>query len=163
MRRITAGVYDSLLLFAVGFGYALVIIVIANAFGYETSAGLRVEEIGKDMTLTAEDDFQSPLHGILFQLGLYLSLASFYVLFWRKRNATLGMQTWRMVLIDKEGNKPSWKQLLIRALVGGFSLFCFGLGFLYSLIDKQNRTLHDIASGTRVIVLPKKSASKSSK
>lgn len=153
-RRITAGVYDSLLLFAVAFLYGLTVILIANALGYDTSSGLTLVEAGEDMTLKDSGNFHLPVSGSLFGLGLYLSLAAFYAGFWRTRNATLGMQTWRMVLIDNQGHAPSWKQLIIRVLAGTLSLFCFGIGFLYSLIDPQNRTLHDIVSGTRVVVIP---------
>lgn len=153
-RRMTAGIYDSLLLFAVAFLYTMAVTLIANSLGYQPE-GIALQEAGETMTLTASNDFQPMLRGALYQLGLYLSLTAFYIGFWRTRNATLGMQTWRLVLIDNEGHMPSWKQLIIRALTGTLSLFCFGLGFLYSLIDDQNRTLHDIASGTRVVVTPK--------
>ena len=158
-RRLTAGIYDVFLLFAVAFLYTMVVALIANAMGLEPQ-GLVVEESGETMKLTADDEYRPMLHGVLYQLGLYLSLALFYLGFWRTRHATLGMQTWRLRLIDTQGNPPSWKQLLIRALTGTLSLFCFGLGFLYSLIDKQNRTLHDIASNTRVVVIPKPTKSK---
>lgn len=154
-RRLTAGIYDVFLLFAVAFFYGMTMTLIANALGYETSSGLGLEEAGEDMTLKASDDFELLLKGPLFTLGLYLSLAGFYVGFWRSRHATLGMQTWRLRLIDVSGKPPSWGQLVIRVIAGSFSLFCFGLGFLYSIIDKQNRTLHDIVSRTRVVVTQK--------
>ena len=152
-RRLIAGVYDLFLLFAVGFFYSMILTVTASALGYQFS-GLALAEAGKTMTLTANDEYQPVLRGLLYQLGLYLSLCGFYLGFWRFRHATLGMQTWRMRLISAEGSQPSWGQLIIRALVGTVSLFVLGLGFIYSLADKQNRTLHDIASGTRVIVTP---------
>lgn len=153
-RRLTAGVYDLFLLFAVAFFYSMTVTLIANALGYQPT-GLALEEAGETMTLKASEEYQPMLNGLLYQLGLYLSLAAFYVGFWRTRHATLGMQTWRLKLIDNQGNAPTWQQLIVRVTTGTVSLLFFGLGFFYSLIDKQNRTLHDIASGTRVIVLPK--------
>lgn len=154
LRRLTAGIYDLFLLFAVGFLYTMIVTLIANELGVEPE-GLMLEDGGDTMKLSASDDYQPMLHGALYRLGLYLSLASFYIGFWRTRSATLGMQTWRLQLIDIQGNKPNWTQLVVRALMGSLSLFFFGLGFLYSLIDSQNRTLHDIASGTRIVVTPK--------
>jgi len=153
-RRATAGIYDVFLLFAVAFMYSMAITLIANALGVQP-VGLALEESGETMTLTANQEYQPMLQGVLYQLGLYLSLAIFYVGFWRARHATLGMQTWRLRLIDYQGNPPTWSQLTIRVVAGTLSLFCFGLGFVYSLIDRQNRTLHDIVSKTRVVVTPK--------
>lgn len=153
-RRLTAGVYDLFLLFAVAFFYSMAVTLVANALGYQPE-GLVLEDAGESMTLKANEEYQPMLQGVLYQLGLYLSLAAFYLGFWRTRHATLGMQTWRLKLTDNQGNPPTWQQLVVRVIAGTASVFCFGLGFLYSLIDKQNRTLHDIASGTRVIVLPK--------
>lgn len=156
LRRITAGLYDLFLLFAVAFLYTMVVTVVANSLGYEPS-GLVLEDAGENMRLSANEDYQPMLNGPLYQLGLYLTLLAFYIGFWRTRSATLGMQTWRLRLIDLDGNRPRWKQLIVRALAGTASLIFFGLGFVYSLIDKQNRTLHDIVSSTRVVVTPKTS------
>ena len=151
LRRIVAGIYDLFLLFAVGFFYTAILMLVAHAIGIDESSGLMLESAGEQMTLTASDDYHPLLSGPLYKLGLFMSLTLFYVGFWHTRSATLGMQTWRLQLITPEGGKASWKQLWLRALVGT----CFIIGLPCSLIDKQNRTLHDIASGTRVVVLPK--------
>lgn len=153
-RRITAGVYDVFLLFAVGFFYTVILTIIANSMGIQPS-GLSLQESGENMTLAASEEYQPVLQGVLYQLGLYICLAGFYLGFWRKRNATLGMQTWRLKIINLDGHKPSWRQLIIRVLTGTVSLLFFGIGFFFSIFDKQNRTLHDIASQTRIIVTPK--------
>ena len=76
LRRITAGVYDLFLLFAVAFMYSMIVTLIANALGYEPT-GLSLESSGEDMTLSADEEYQPMLSGPLYQLGLYLSLAAF--------------------------------------------------------------------------------------
>ena len=156
LRRIVAGIYDLFLLFAVGFFYTAILMLVAHLIGADESSGLLLDSSGEQMTLTATSDYSPLLSGPLYNLGLYLSLVMFYVGFWHTRSATLGMQTWRTRLITLDGGKPGWKQLWIRALVGTFFIF----GLPWSLIDKQNRTLHDLASGTRVVVLPKNTSGK---
>jgi uncharacterized RDD family membrane protein YckC len=49
----------------------------------------------------------------------------------------------------------TWRQALIRFLVAILSWGACGLGVLWILVDKDKRTWHDRASGTRVVVLPK--------
>jgi len=153
-RRITAGIYDVFLLFAVGFFYTIILTIIVDAMGYQPT-GLSIEESGETMTLAASEEYQPIVRGIFYQLGLYLALAGFYLGFWRSRSATLGMQTWRLKIISLEGNKPSWRQLLLRVLAGTASFMFFGIGFFYSIIDKENRTLHDMVSKTRIVVTPR--------
>lgn len=153
-RRITAGIYDGFLLFAVGFFYTVILTIIADSMGYQPT-GLSLQESGDTMTLSSNETYQPVIHGILYQMGLFLSMSAFYLGFWRSRSATLGMQTWRLKIIDLHGYRPSWNQLIIRVFAGTASLLFFGIGFFYSIIDKQNRTLHDIASNTRIIVTPK--------
>jgi uncharacterized RDD family membrane protein YckC len=155
-RRLVAGIYDLFLLFAVSFFYTAMVMLVIHTLGLDSSEGLLLESVGEDMTLTATDEYQPLLSGPLYNLGLYLSLALFYVGFWRKRSATLGMQTWRLRLITETGEKPGWKQLWVRALAGTF----FIIGLPWSLMDKQHRTLHDLVSGTRVVVLPKRKSGK---
>ena len=153
-RRITAGIYDLFLIFAVAFLYSMIVTLIANALGYQPT-GLKLQESGETMRLVATDEYQPMLNGSFYKLGLYASLVAFYMGFWRTRSATLGMQTWRLRLISVDGSRPSWKQLFIRAFSGSISLTVFGLGFVYALLDKQNRTFHDIMSNTSVVITPK--------
>ena len=154
LRRLAAGMYDSFLLFAVAFLYTLAVALLAEQLGMRES-GLQIQSRGDAEVLLAGPHFQPLLQGPLYQLGLYLSLIAFYLWFWRTRGATLGMQTWNLRLIDAHGARPSWRQLAMRALVGTLSLAAGGLGFAYAIIDRQGRTWHDLASATRVVVIPK--------
>lgn len=156
LRRVAAWIYDLFLLFAVSFAYGAMANIIALSMGAEPT-NMSVVPDGENMTLVASDgDFQPFLQGPLFQLGLLIVLMSFYVLFWIKRGATLGMQTWRMEIVDLDGRRPNIPTCVFRCAVAIASFTCFGLGYFWSLWDGQNRTAHDIFTKTRVVVHPKK-------
>lgn len=154
LRRVAAWIYDLFLLFAVGFSYAAIFIFISNLMGVEQQ-NLTLVENGENMTLIAEDGYQPTASGPLFQIGLAIVLMAFYVIFWITKGATLGMQTWRLELIDLAGNRPNIRICLLRCVLAAASFLCFGLGYLWSLIDSENRTMHDIISRSRVVVHPK--------
>jgi uncharacterized RDD family membrane protein YckC len=60
--------------------------------------------------------------------------------------------------VHVSGATPTWPALLLRYLVAGLSLAALGLGFLWPLLDAQRRSWHDIASGTRLLRLPRSAA-----
>ncbi len=75
---------------------------------------------------------------------------------WRRGGQTLGMRAWRVRLVDHEAASViGWSQLALRYLVAMLSLLVFGLGFAWSLFDRERRTWHDLASGTRLLRTPK--------
>ncbi|MEQ9568425.1 MAG: hypothetical protein RLN85_21875, partial [Pseudomonadales bacterium] len=77
LRRIVAGIYDLFLLFAVGFFYTAILMLIAHLIGADESSGLLLESSGEQMTLTATSEYSPLLSGPLYKLGLYLSLVMF--------------------------------------------------------------------------------------
>jgi len=154
LRRFAAWTYDLFLLFAIGFAYSAVAMIFLQTTGVEQEHLVLIEE-GENLTLIADDAYQPILRGPIFQLGLGAVLLLFFVGFWLKKGATLGMQTWRMKLITLDGERPKVGACVLRALLAVVSFCCFGLGYFWSLWDKNNRTAHDILSKTRVIVYPK--------
>lgn len=78
----------------------------------------------------------------------------YFGLSWRRGGQTLGMRAWRLRLVDARGVAPAWPALVVRYVIAGVSLAAFGLGFLWSLVDGERRSWHDIASGTVVLRLP---------
>ena len=48
------------------------------------------------------------------QAGALLSVALFYFIFWRRGGQTLGMQAWRIKLVDLNGSPAATRQLLLR-------------------------------------------------
>lgn len=78
---------------------------------------------------------------------------AYAVVSWR-RAGTLGMRPWRLRVTDTEGHPAGTRALCVRYAVATLSLAAFGLGFLWSLFDRERRTWHDLASGTRLLRLP---------
>ncbi|MGJ8686634.1 MAG: RDD family protein [Spongiibacteraceae bacterium] len=146
-RRIAAMVYDAFLLFAILSIATLIPALLSNpeqiTHSPETNAVIH--------------ELQVPVQGNLYRLYLLAIIAVFYSWFWRKSGQTLGMQAWHIKLEDRHGDKPSWKQCLIRLATAPISLLPAGLGYWWIWIDKDNLAWHDRASHTCLRVLPKKS------
>jgi uncharacterized RDD family membrane protein YckC len=79
----------------------------------------------------------------------------YFGLSWRRGGQTLGMRAWRLRLQRAGGGIPGWGALGLRYGVALVSLGAFGLGFLWSLVDRERRTWHDLASGTVLVRVPK--------
>ena len=87
----------------------------------------------------------------LFQAYIFLVAFFFFAWFWTRGGQTLGMRTWKMKLVTEDGSKLTWGKALIRFAIAMLSWLTLGLGFFWSLWDKQHRTWHDMASKTRLI------------
>lgn len=75
--------------------------------------------------------------------------------FWTHGGQTLGMRTWRIVIIRDDGHPVTWRDGLVRFVTAICSWIPLGAGFLWSLVDSERRTLHDIVSATSLVVLPR--------
>tara|TARA_X000000368_G_C23038010_1_gene715499 strand:- start:2011 stop:2427 length:417 start_codon:yes stop_codon:yes gene_type:complete len=79
-----------------------------------------------------------------------LSGPIFYSYFWlANKGQTLGMQAWKIRLISNEG--LTIRVCLLRCAFSTFSFLFFGLGYLYILFNKDNRSLADIITKTKII------------
>ena len=92
----------------------------------------------------------------LFQLYLLVIAWIYLAICWRRGGQTLGMKAWRVRLIGNQ-QPISWNATMVRFVVALAALLCFGLGFLWSLFHSRQATWHDLASGTFLLVEPKKS------
>jgi uncharacterized RDD family membrane protein YckC len=82
-----------------------------------------------------------------------LTISYFYFCWhWVKGGQTLGMRSWHVVVVNESLSNPNWKQATLRFCAAFLSLILFGLGFVWSLVDKNKLALHDILSKTRLIV-----------
>ncbi len=70
---------------------------------------------------------------------------------WVKGKQTLGMKAWKFQIKQINNNNITHKQAFIRLISVIFSFAFFGLGFLYQLLDKDNRAIHDKISNTILI------------
>jgi uncharacterized RDD family membrane protein YckC len=80
--------------------------------------------------------------------GLYATLS------WRIGGQTIGMKPWRLKVTDEQGQQAAWWQLWLRFTLASFTL---GGTLLWSLFDRERRSLHDIAAGTLFVRMQPKS------
>lgn len=99
---------------------------------------------------------QNSLYRLL--LGLYLASIIFFYFgwFWMHGGQTLGMKTWKIKLVTSDSQAIHWQQVIIREITAVFSWLFFGVGFIWSIFDKQKRSWHDITSKTSLIDLREK-------
>lgn len=156
-RRLMAMLYDAFLLLGISFAYGVVVLL------------LRL--------LAGEDTMQAPSSflQIIIVIGLWFCYALFYVWCWRRTGQTLGMKSWRLQLQsyglqnNESPNKeaqgesqplPDWRACWLRCVLAPISMAIFGIGYLWCMVDKQGRCLHDIYSNTQVVLLSKKARKK---
>ena len=143
LRRLAAMTYDTFLVLP------LVMASVALVMGARTLLGLGP---------SAEGIVQ--LNAQLVQLVALLTVVVFFGWFWLKNGQTLGMQAWRIKLQTFSGGSPSLGQVALRCLGALLSAACFGLGYLWCLVDKNHRYWHDYISSTELVLLPKKNGKK---
>jgi uncharacterized RDD family membrane protein YckC len=131
LRRLGAIVYDALLLLALLFIATIPVLIINH--GHPVAAA-------------------DPL----YQGYLLLVSFLFFGWFWTHGGQTLGMRAWRVRVQNKDGKSITWLQALLRFLAALVSWAALGLGFLWSLLDRDRQTWHDRFSESVLVVLPKR-------
>ena len=86
---------------------------------------------------------------------LFFVLFAFFAKFWTHSGQTLGMQVWGIRVQNADGSAISLWQALLRFIVSIGSWLCVGLGFIWSVFDKQKRTWHDMYSDSQLVRIPK--------
>lgn len=127
LRRLAIVVYDLILLIAVLF--------LATALLLPFNAGV---------AFTREQIFYP----------VYLLIVSFifYGWFWTHGGQTLGLRSWKAKVLTFEQQPITWLQALVRFVT---ALASCGLGLLWVLLDKRQRSWHDYLSKTAVFSEPK--------
>ncbi|MEE4362171.1 MAG: RDD family protein [Pseudomonadales bacterium] len=143
LRRAIAMVYDGLLVLAI----LLTTSGIANLFAARP-------EIAPDATTVSIEDMQT-VTGPLLTSVMFVLTFTFFAFFWTRYGRTLGMQAWRLRVQDRDGHNISLRQALQRFVAAIPSLFLFGIGYFWALLDPAGLTWPDRLSGTRVVVLPR--------
>jgi uncharacterized RDD family membrane protein YckC len=129
-RRLAAILYDTLLLLAVLFLAALLILPVSG------EGGLR------------------PGHPLITSYYFLITFL-FFTWFWTHGGQTLGMRAWRIRIRSRTATPITLWQCLLRFLVAIVSWGALGMGFLWSLADKEKLTWHDRFSMTELVVIPK--------
>lgn len=90
-----------------------------------------------------------PSGTVLYEL--YLLSVGYLYFGWcwtRRRGQTLGMKTWKVRVRARDGGRVGWGRALARYTTAIVSWLACGLGFVWVLLDRDQRAWHDRASGT---------------
>ena len=125
-RRIFSLVYDSLVITGIIFSLTL-LLVFLNGGSPKTG-------------------------GIADYIQLLITVLSgpiFYTYFWLVNDGqTIGMQAWKIRLISDQ--TLSVRICLLRCAFSTFSFLFLGIGYLYILLNSENKSLSDLATNTRI-------------
>lgn len=133
-RRLGVILYDAMLLFSVLF--------VATVVGVLCTGGEAVDPKNR-----------------LFSAYLIMICFLYFTWPWVHCGQTLGMKTWHVYLRTCNGKPISWGHAALRFVAALGSWLPFGLGFLWSLVDKEKLAWHDRLSDTVLITVePKKRA-----
>jgi len=86
---------------------------------------------------------------------IYVLSFLYYMHSWRRGGQTIGMKAWDIFIVADDNSPIRLSHCILRSGTGFFSLMVVGLGYFWMLIDKKQRTWHDIASLTRIVHKPK--------
>ncbi|HKL64029.1 MAG TPA: RDD family protein [Woeseiaceae bacterium] len=126
LRRLAAVLYDALLVLALVFLGTLVLVIL--------NAGEAI-----------------PAHTWWYRLFLLAIPAGYFVLFWLRGGETLGMKSWRIMLVSRDGRPVTPRQALVRTASAALSWLPCGAGFFWSLVDRDGLAWHDRLSNTRLV------------
>jgi uncharacterized RDD family membrane protein YckC len=129
--RLLAGVYDLLPLLALWFVAAVLALAL-------TGGALDVHRLA---------------HKLLVQALAFGVTAAYFVASWTRGGQTIGMKPWRLRVVCSDGTPPDLMHAALRFGVALLSLAPAGLGFWWALFDAQQRSWHDIAAGTLVVMI----------
>ena len=85
----------------------------------------------------------------------YLLLVSFlfYGWFWTHGGQTLGLKAWKLRVLTFNQQPITWIQAFWRFSSAFLSWAILGIGFLWALVDKEKRCLHDVLSKTDIFYI----------
>ncbi len=124
LRRLAAAFYDSLLLIALWFA-------------------------GTGLVLALRSGMVVPAGTVWFELYLWVLGFLFCGWFWTRGGQTLGLRAWKLRVTAAAGTTLNWRQALLRYFLAG-PCWISGIGILWSLLDREGRAWHELASGTRL-------------
>jgi uncharacterized RDD family membrane protein YckC len=90
----------------------------------------------------------------LYRAYLLLVAFVYFAWPWTHGGQTLGMRTWGIRVCRLDGGSITWLQALGRFTAAMLSWLPLGAGFLWSLVDVERRSWHDVLSKTRLETVP---------
>ncbi len=128
IKRYLAVVYESLLMLA------LALVLTAIYYMLFGDAGHGVKRLG-------------------LQLLVWGSMGAYFVRCWTVGGQTLASQTWKLKVVDQQGQLLEWQQAVMRYVVASLLLLPAGLTLWWAILDREQQFLHDRLLGSRVIRL----------
>lgn len=125
-RRLMAILYDSLLVLALFFAGTVPFVVMRG--GDPVDSG-----------------------DLPYRLTLVTIAWAFFTGFWSLSGRTLGMQSWRLFIVDQNGSRPRLTASTIRFFAAILSWLPLGLGYWWQIWDKDKLSWHDRLSRTRLL------------
>lgn len=101
-----------------------------------------------------DGQIESAAERLLLQVVLWVMTGIYLVACWVKTGQTLAAQAWKIKLVNADKTPLTYRKALVRYLLATVSLFCFGLGFLWAVVDKEHLFLHDRLANTRLVKMP---------
>lgn len=127
LRRFAAICYDAMLLLSVLFISTLLILPLVSNTAIESG-------------------------NLAYNFYLLVMCYLYFCWQWMNGGQTLGMKSWRLQVVNSNGQNPSWRQASLRFLAALLSWSLLGLGFIWGLFDREKLTLHDRLSATRLVL-----------
>lgn len=121
-----------------------------GAIAYDLLLWLAVLFIATAILLPFTDGAALRSGNPLYTSYLFMVSFFFYGWFWVHGGQTLGLRAWKLRVQRADGHPISWWQALLRFLVAIPSWALLGLGFVWILVDKNQRSWHDLYSETVV-------------
>lgn len=88
----------------------------------------------------------------VLQAWVVLVVGAYYVTFWVRGGQTLPMKTWHIRLVRAEDGGPvRTPRAIHRFALAVLGTAALGLGFLWALVDRDGRFLHDRLAGTALV------------
>jgi uncharacterized RDD family membrane protein YckC len=136
-RRLAAILYDTIVIIAI---WIVVGFAVLSLFGIEEARTIEGEAIELD-----------PLYQYTLFTAMLGSAFLFFGWFWTNSGQTIGMQAWKIRIVNNDGSSISWRQVLLRYVTAPAALALAGIGYWWSLFDAQKRSWPDIVSGSMVV------------
>ena len=136
-RRLAAMAYDSILVLSI---WMVVAFLVLQMFGIENARTVDGDAVALD-----------PLYKNVLFGAMLISAWAFFGWFWTHSGQTLGMQAWRIRVVQNDGTAITAVQSGIRFILAIISFLILGMGYLYILINPQKAAMHDKFSGTKVV------------
>ncbi len=118
------------------------------AFVYDVFpvVGILIVTSGIILILRSGDAVQA--HTWWFQGFIFGEIALYYIYFWKVGGQTIGMKAWKIHIHpnNQTQNHLSWKQAIMRFVVGILSTALLGLGLFWKFYSKEGKSWMDLVS-----------------